>query len=88
MSGNLKKGRNGRGGTTNPDAIRVIALERVLHEQNIMLINLSAVVHSVHEQMDLSRSMEGQKLLHGTADILAKAGLMESITWIPKEEPN
>ena len=80
-----KNGKPGIGGT--PEGLladqRIKTLQFGIQEQNTLLVNLSAIVHSIQQKIDLSDTEEGRLLLTGTADILAKADLPAAIHWIP-----
>jgi len=81
--------RNGRGGTLKKpglDQAKIAGLEFALMQQNQFLVNMSARVHQVQESVDISEYNGGAILLEGTADILAKAGLMDCIKWIPPKK--
>ena len=91
MSVISRQSKNGRGGTPKPsmEQAKSVGLEFALMQQNQLLVNLSAAVHMIQECVDITPYSGGAALLEGTGDILAKAGLMDAITWIPpKKEEN
>lgn len=87
MSPNTKQNGNGRGGMTELDLlkIKVVALEKSVMDQNTLLVNLSAMAHEVNRMIPIESIAPGKLLLHGTADILAKADLPAAISYIPEE---
>ena len=86
MSPNTKNGRNGHGGMTELDQlkIKVAALEKAVMDQNTLLVNLSALTHEVNRRIPIESLAPGKLLLHGTADILAKADLPAAISYVPE----
>lgn len=88
MSPNTSERKNGRGGTPEPslEAVQITALQKGIQQQNTLLVNLSALVHSINRRIPLDTLADGKLLLTGTADILAKADLPAAISYIPEDD--